>query len=152
MGDDDDDMDMDLGDDDMDLGADDADTGDAGGDEEETLLAVPPARRSDRPSIGEKYTTARAKGKVYKKRGEGKKKSVARKYHMRSDAGDSYGKNTTTNTVPGLKDLSTLANGIFESEDTTYKNDENKILQANQDQKLSISQRLRNLEKTRNES
>jgi len=147
--------DMDLGDDDMDLGGDDMDLGDDDtGDEDETLLAVPPGRRSDKPSIGEKYTTKGAKGKVYKKRGEGKKKSVARKYHMRSDAGDSYGKNTTTNTMPGLKDLSSLANGIFESKETTYKRDETKILKANKELKDFAESLTRNqrLEKTTNES
>jgi hypothetical protein len=152
---DDDGGDMDLGDDDMDLGGDDMDLGDDDtDDEDETLLAVPPGRRSDKPSIGEKYTTKGAKGKVYKKRGEGKKKSVARKYHMRSDAGDSYGKNTTTNTMPGLKDLSSLANGIFESKETTYKRDETKILKANKELKDFAESLTRNqrLEKTTNES
>ena len=154
-GDDGDDMDF-ADDDDMDLGGD-ADAGadtDDTGDEDETLLAVPPGRRSDKPSIGEKYTTKGAKGKVYKKRGEGKKKSVARKYHMRSDAGDSYGKNTTTNTMPGLKDLSSLANGIFESKETTYKRDETKILKANKELKDFAESLTRNqrLEKTTNES
>ena len=154
-GDDGDDMGF-ADDDDMDLGGD-ADAGadtDDTGDEDETLLAVPPGRRSDKPSIGEKYTTKGAKGKVYKKRGEGKKKSVARKYHMRSDAGDSYGKNTTTNTMPGLKDLSSLANGIFESKETTYKRDETKILKANKELKDFAESLTRNqrLEKTTNES
>jgi hypothetical protein len=155
MGDDDGGDDMDFGGDDMDLGGDDtAAADDDAGDEDETLLAVPPGRRSDKPSIGEKYTTKGAKGKVYKKRGEGKKKSVARKYHMRSDAGDSYGKNTTTNTMPGLKDLSSLANGIFESKETTYKRDETKILKANKELKDFAESLTRNqrLEKTTNES
>jgi hypothetical protein len=123
------------------------------GDEDETLLTAPPGRRSDKPAIGEKYTTKGAKGKVYKKRGEGKKKSVARKYHMRSDAGDSYGKNTVTNTMPGLKDLSSLANGIFEAKETTYKNDENKILEASKELKdfaASLTENKR-LEKLKND-
>jgi hypothetical protein len=149
------DDDLDLGGDDLDLGGDDTGTDDTDtGDEDETLLAVPPGRRSDKPSIGEKYTTKGAKGKVYKKRGEGKKKSVARKYHMRSDAGDSYGKNTTTNINHGLKDLSSLANGIFESKETTYKRDETKILKANKELKDFAESLTRNqrLEKTTNES
>ena len=73
---------------------------------------------------------------------------------MRSDAGDSYGKNTATNTMPGLKDLSALANGIFESKETNYKNDENKILKANQELKSfaeSLS-KIEKLEKNTNES
>ena len=73
---------------------------------------------------------------------------------MRSDAGDSYGKNTTTNTMPGLKDLSSLANGIFESKETTYKRDETKILKANKELKDFAESLTRNqrLEKTTNES
>ena len=116
-------------------------------------MTAPPARRSDKPSIGEKYLTNGAKGKPYKKRGEGKKKSVARTAHMRSDAGASYGKNTTTNTMPGLKDLSSLANGIFESKETTYKNEETKLLQVNKELKDFAESLTRNqrLEKTTNE-
>jgi len=124
------------GDDDFDL--DDMDDIDSeGGDEEEAepedgeLLAAPPARRNDNVAIGQMTTTPKSK-KWYKKRGDGRKKGAARKYHMKAEAGESYGKNTTTNIHHGLKGLGefSLANGVFESSDTNYVEDEKKIFEA----------------------
>ena len=65
-----------------------------------------------------------------KKRGQGGHKAAARRYSTKAHGGDSYARNTKTNTHPGLKDLSGLANGVFESKDTNYLEDENKILKA----------------------
>jgi len=128
--------DLDLGDDDLggdDLGGDDLGGDDLGGDEggdDDVLLTAPPGRRSDNVAIGEKYTTKGAKGKVYKKRGQRGHKAAARNYSMDSHAGGSKRSTGTKNVVPGLETLSALANGVFESKDTNYKEDESKILQA----------------------
>jgi len=129
----DDDLGDDLGGDDMDLGADDLGGDDLGGDEggdDDVLLTAPPGRRSDNVAIGEKYTTKGAKGKVYKKRGQRGHKAAARNYSMDSHAGGSKRSTGTKNVVPGLETLSALANGVFESKDTNYREDESKILQA----------------------
>ncbi len=123
------DDDLDLGDDDLDLGADDTDAADDAG-EDDVLLTAPPGRRSDNVAIGEKYTTPGAKGKVYKKRGQRGHKAAARNYSMDSHAGGSKRSTGVKNVVPGLEPLSSLANGVFESKATNYKEDENKILQV----------------------
>jgi len=77
-----------------------------------------------------KYTTPGAKGKVYKKRGQRGHKAAARNYSMDSHAGGSKRSTGVKNVVPGLEPLSSLANGVFESKATNYKEDENKILQV----------------------
>ena len=125
----------DLGADD-DLGLDDLgddegeDLDNADSEEDETLLAAPPARRGSEPSIGELTTTKKSKGKKYPKRGNGRKKGAARRSSYNAHGGRSYAKNTTTNTFPGIKELSGLANGIFESKDTNYSEDEKTIFRA----------------------
>jgi len=136
-----DDLGDDLGGDDLgdDLGGDDLGGDDLGGDEggdDDMLLTAPPGRRSDNVAIGEKYTTPKAKGKVYKKRGQGGHKAAARNYSMDSHAGGHKRSRSQSNTVPGLEALSALANGVFESIDskgTNYKEDESEILQASQE-------------------
>jgi len=113
--------------------------GDEGGDDD-VLLTAPPGRRSDNVAIGEKYTTKGAKGKAYAKRGQRGHKAAARNYSMDSHAGGSKRSTGTRNVVPGLEALSALANGVFESKDTNYKEDESKILQ--------VSHELRNFAET----
>lgn len=136
----------DFGDDDLDLGADDLDLGgddiDLGGEDaadtdtdDDVLLTAPPGRRSDNVSIGEKYTTPGAKGKAYVKRGQAGHRAAARNYSMDSHAGGSKRSTGTRNVVPGLDSLSSLANGIFESASTNYKEDENKILRVSHELK-----------------
>ena len=125
----------DLGGDDLggdDLGGDDLGGDDAGGDDE-TLLVAPPGRRSDKAAIGEYTTTPRSKGKAYKKRGQRGHKAAARNYSMDSQAGGHKRSRGKTNVVPGLDGLQTLSSGLFESKDTNYKEEEDKILQANQE-------------------
>ena len=118
---DNDDFDIDdLTDDDE---TDNAATDNADTEEDETLLAVPPARRDSEPSIGELTTTPRSKGKKYKKRGKGGHKAAARRSSYHAHGGRSSARNSTTNTFPGIKDLSGLANGVFESEGTNYSED-----------------------------
>ena len=143
---DDDDFDLeDLADD---TEADNAEADNADTDEDETLLAVPPARRDSEPSIGELTTTPRSKGKKYKKRGKGGHKAAARRSSYHAHGGRSYAKNTTTNTFHGIKDLSGLANGVFESQDTNYSEDETKIFEAtNELKRFAQSLELRDVEK-----
>ena len=143
---DDDDFDIDdLTDDDE---TDNAATDNADTEEDETLLAVPPARRDSEPSIGELTTTPRSKGKKYKKRGKGGHKAAARRSSYHAHGGRSSARNTTTNTFPGIKDLSGLANGVFESEGTNYSEDETKIFEANNElKKFAQSLELRDVEK-----
>ena len=143
---DDDDFDLeDLADD---TEADNAEADNADTDEDETLLAVPPARRDSEPSIGELTTTPRSKGKKYKKRGKGGHKAAARRSSYHAHGGRSYAKNTTTNTFHGIKDLSGLANVVFESQDTNYSEDETKIFEAtNELKRFAQSLELRDVEK-----
>ena len=152
----------DFGDDDLDLGNDDFDLEDMDADadaegpdtdnaddgEEETLLATPPARRASEPSIGELTTTPKSNGKMYKKRGPAGHKAAARRSSYQAHGGRSYARNTTTNTFPGLKNLSTIANGVFESQDTNYVEEEETIFKANAElQKFAESLELREVKK-----
>jgi hypothetical protein len=158
----DDDFDLD-GDDDMDLGGDaGADAGDdAGADDDDVLLTTPPGRRSDSTTIGErkpkkgdKTTTKRSKGKVYDVRGNRGKELGARKTSMGRTTGNFAASSSVKNTLPGAQDigLGGLTNGIMESKDTNYKNEEKKILQTSQTlqrfaESLSKTQKIK-LEKT----
>jgi hypothetical protein len=142
------DDDFDLDDTEDDTGLEDTDTDNADTDDDETLLAAPPARRSSEPSIGELTTTKKSKGKMYKKRGPAGHKAAARRSSYHAHGGRSYARNTTTNTFPGLKDLSGLANGVFESQDTNYSEDENTIFNATTElRKFAESLEQRDVEK-----
>ena len=140
MGDDEDDMDMDLGDDDMDSSRwcwhrrcrrr-----------RRRNSSGCPTSSKKDRPSIGEKYTTARAKGKVYKKR-EKERKSLSQEIHalwcrrfLRKEHNNQHG--------PRIKRLSTLATEFLNQKILLTRM--TRTLQANQELKAlqNLSQRLR---------
>ena len=90
----------------------------------------PPARRSDGS-----YLTPGAKGKWYKKEGNPSQASGARRRSMNSRGGKSYaGKDEY---FPGIRDLSSSMNGIFESDESTY-DDEKELFETRKEIKVLI--------------
>jgi len=110
--------------------------GEAGGEE---AAAEPPApgRRNDW------YTTAGAKGKLYK-RTQDFRASGARKRAMRSQGGESLAGKSTI--FPGLRDLSSVMNGVYESQQSNYDNEELELFRTNKE----IKNLIENLEKSTN--
>jgi len=98
----------------------------------------PPGRREDGY-----YTTPGAKGKMYKQT-QDSRASGARKRSMRSQGGESMAGKSSI--FPGLRGLSSTMNGIYESEQPTYDQEEKEIFATNNEIKYLIE----NLEKFNN--
>ena len=62
---------------------------------------------------------------------------------MNSQAGNSIASNSIENIYKGMHDMSSLARGIYESEDTIYDKEEIRISKVNSD----VSRLLESLEK-----
>jgi len=89
----------------------------------------PPGRRSDG------YTTPGSKGKVYHPQTYDKRNAGARNRSMNSKGGKSYA--GRDEYFPGIRDLSALKNGIFESDESTYK-DEKELFETRKEIKVLI--------------
>lgn len=136
----------DLGGDDLggdDLGAD--DLGDEGGDEPDSALLAAPGKRDG-------YVTPGSKGKVYHPEKVDSRPQGARKRSTKSKWSDETTSFTPRNTMPGMSDLKTLSRGIYEEKETTYSdNDEKLLLEVNQElTDWQVKALVKNLEKKNN--
>jgi hypothetical protein len=116
------------GDDDFgDEGGGDLDLGDEGGDEPESALLSAPGKRDG-------YLTPGAKGKVYHPEKVDSRPSGARTRSIKSKWSDETASNTPRNVMPGMSDLKSLSRGIYEGNETTYTDaDEKLLLEVNQE-------------------
>ena len=110
-----------------DEGGDDLDLGDEGGDEPESALLSAPGKRDG-------YLTPGAKGKVYHPEKVDSRPSGARTRSIKSKWSDETASNTPRNVMPGMSDLKSLSRGIYEGNETTYTDaDEKLLLEVNQE-------------------
>ena len=110
-----------------DEGGDDFDLGDEGGDEPESALLSAPGKRDG-------YLTPGAKGKVYHPEKVDSRPSGARTRSIKSKWSDETASNTPRNVMPGMSDLKSLSRGIYEGNETTYTDaDEKLLLEVNQE-------------------
>ena len=131
-----------AGDDALDAG--DAPEEEAGEDEPDTnLLAVPPANRDDKVEkkvAGKKMTTtSKSKGKWYQPRPDLSGKRAMQR-QMSSAAGSNLASRSSRNINKGYHDLSRLARGISEEQDSNYKKEEQKIFEINNEVKRLITE------------
>jgi len=111
-----------------DTGIDDAGTDDATEEpaEDETLLAEP-GKRNDiswKNLEEDSYVTPGSKGKAYTPVKSDKRDMGARNRSYKSHWANEKGKNTQRNTFAGSSELNQLARGIYESQETNYKNED----------------------------
>ena len=110
---------------------------------ETNLLATPPANRDDKIEkkvAGKKMTTTRkSKGKFYEPRKDltGKR---AMQRQMSADAGSNLASSTPRNINKGYSDLSRLARGIYEEQESNYKKEEQKMFEINTEVKRLITE------------
>ena len=116
------------------------DLGDAPPEDEGVLLATPdeaaPAARDD-----DMTTTAASKGKYYlpvRHRGGDRRNVGARKRNTKSKYSSETSKPTRRNLFKGYSELNSLTNGISEDLESTYRKEEEKLLQSEHDIKLLI--------------
>ena len=110
-----------------DEGGEDFDLGDEGGDEPESALLAAPGKRDG-------YLTPGAKGKVYHPEKVDSRPSGARTRSIKSKWSDETASNTPRNVMPGMSDLKSLSRGIYEGNETTYTDaDEKLLLEVNQE-------------------
>jgi hypothetical protein len=134
----------DAGLEDLAAGGDEAPEADEPADEPDTnLLAVPPANRDDKIEKnikGKTYTTtAKSKGKWHAKRNDLSGKRAMQR-QMSSDAGSNLASSTSRNINKGYSDLSRLARGIKEDQDSNYREEERKIFELNNEVKALITE------------
>ena len=122
------------------------------------LLAVPPGSRPSprlAPRKKEGYLTKGAKGKVYYPAKRDHRPQGAKVRHNNSQWAKEKSSSTLRNTVPGMRDIQTLANppsarGIYEEDESIYslreKTEENKLFKIN----TSVRTLLEDLEKKNN--
>jgi hypothetical protein len=107
------------------------------------LLAVPPANRDDKVEkkvAGKKMTTtSKSKGKWYAPRKDLSGKRAMQR-QMNSDAGSNLASSTSRNINKGYQDLSRLARGIKEEQDSNYREEERKIFEINNQVKRLITE------------
>ena len=134
----------DFGDEGDDLGDDDL-GGDEGGDEPDSALLAAPGKRDG-------YVTPGSKGKVYHPEKVDSRPQGARKRSTKSKWSDETASFTPRNTMPGMSDLKTLSRGIYEEKETTYSdNDEKLLLEVNQElADWEVKALVKNLEKKNN--
>ena len=132
----------DLGDD---AGGDDFDLDDEGGDEPDSALLAAPGKRDG-------YLTPGAKGKVYHPEKVDSRPSGARTRSTKSKWSDETASNTVRNTMPGMSDLKTLSRGIYEENETTYIDEQEKLLlEVNQElTEWQVKSLVKDLEKKNN--
>ena len=103
----------------------------AGG--EETALLASPGKRDE-------YTTAGAKGKMYKPVAYDKRQSGARKRHYLAQSSTELGKLPKRQLMPGALELLGLGKGISEDLDTNYSEEEKKLFKINREVKHLIQE------------
>tara|TARA_A100001515_G_scaffold108657_1_gene89566 strand:+ start:279 stop:2246 length:1968 start_codon:yes stop_codon:yes gene_type:complete len=107
------------------------------------LLAVPPANRDDKMEKkvkGKTFTTTpKSKGKFYEPRKDLSGKRAMQR-QMSADAGSNLASSTSRNINKGYQDLSRLARGIKEEQDSNYKKEEEKIFEINNEVKRLINE------------
>ena len=127
-----------------DLGGDDL-GGDEGEDEPDSALLAAPGKRDG-------YLTPGARGKVYHPEKVDSRPQGAKKRSTKSKWSDETASFTPRNTMPGLSDLKTLSRGIYEGDETTYTDKEEKLLlEVNQElTDWEVKALVKNLEKKNN--
>lgn len=137
---------LDLGDDEGgdELDLDTGDDADAGDEPESALLAAPGKRDG--------YLTPGAKGKVYHPEKVDSRPQGAKKRSTKSKWSDETASFTPRNTMPGMSDLKTLSRGIYEGNETTYTDEEEKLLlEVNQElTDWQVQSLVKDLEKKKN--
>tara|TARA_Y100000592_G_scaffold100738_1_gene182413 strand:+ start:297 stop:2237 length:1941 start_codon:yes stop_codon:yes gene_type:complete len=107
------------------------------------LLAVPAAKRDDKLEkkvSGKKMTTtSKSKGKWYEPRRDLSGKRAMQR-QMSSDAGSNLASSASRNINKGYHDLSRLARGIKEEQDSNYREEERKIFEINNEVKALITE------------
>jgi len=107
------------------------------------LLAVPPASRDDKVEkrIGGKRltTTAKSKGKWHEPRQDLSGRRAMQR-QMSADAGSNLASSAKRNTFKGYHELSRLARGIKEDQDSNYKEEERKIFKLNNEVQSLITE------------
>ncbi len=121
--------------------------GDEGGGEEDTALLAAPGKRDDGG-----YVTPGSKDKVYYPVTRDKRQSGARKRSMHADSGMSIASTSSRNLFKGYADLSRLANGLSESVEPNYTEEE-VVIALNHETKTLIEslESLQRLESNKNE-
>ena len=119
--------------------------GDEGGEEPESALLAAPGKRDG-------YLTPGAKGKVYYPQKVDSRPQGARTRSTKSKWGDEKASFTPRNTMPGLSDLKTLSRGIYEGNETTYIDEQEKLLlEVNQElTDWEVKSLIKGLEKKEN--
>jgi len=113
------------------------------GDEDETLLAAPAKR--------EPYTTPGAKGKMYTPVASDKRDMGARRRHIKGQYAGELASSTPRNLFKGLGDLTSLGKGISESQESIYKNREDKNEKRIFEVSREVEQLISNLERKKND-
>ena len=121
-----------------------AEPADEPADEPETnLLATPPANRDDKIQKkvkGKTYTTTpKSKGKFYEPRKDLSGKRAMQR-QMSADAGSNLASSSSRNINKGYSELSRLARGIKEEQDSNYRREERKIFELNNEVKALITE------------
>ena len=110
---------------------------------ETNLLATPPANRDDKVEkkvAGKKMTTtSKSKGKWYEPRQDLSGKRAMQR-QMSSDAGSNLASSSSRNINKGYSDLSRLARGIKEEQESNYKREERKIFELNNEVRALITE------------
>ena len=124
----------------LDMGSEDSSGEEMEEPEDDSALLASPGKRPN-----EEYLTPRSKGKFYKPVVNDKRISGARKRSMRGQYNDEASRNTPRNVFKGSSEMKTLAHGIYEDLESSYKKiqeeeslNELKLLKHNQEIKLMI--------------
>lgn len=131
-----------------------ANTNTAEPEEDQTLLASP-GKRDDSTTyrLGDGSTTTTfSKGKRYTPVRSDKRKQAGRPKAMRSSGGLGVARATNTNLFPGAKELTSLARGVSESKNLSYREVEKSILEVSKDIKSVIAKLEEERTKDENQS
>ena len=125
-----------------DLGAEDLGAEEPAGEPDTNLLAVPPANRDDKTEkkVGGKTYTTTAKSKSWYEPRKDLSGKRAMQRQMSADAGSNLASSTSRNINKGYSDLSRLARGIKEDQQSNYKQEERKIFELNNEVKALITE------------
>ena len=105
-------------------------------------MAVPPANRDDKTEkkVGGKTYTTTAKSKSWYEPRKDLSGKRAMQRQMSADAGSNLASSTSRNINKGYSDLSRLARGIKEDQQSNYKQEERKIFELNNEVKALITE------------
>ena len=126
-----------------DLGAEEGGAEEPAGEPDTNLLAVPPANRDDKMEkrVGGKRltTTSKSKGKWHEPHKDLSGRRAMQR-QMSADAGSNLASSAKRNTFKGYHELSRLARGIKEDQDSNYKEEERKIFKLNNEVQSLITE------------